>query len=346
MTEFVEKPLAVTMGDPAGIGLDITLCAWASREREPLPPFVLLACPVALRARASRLGLSIVIHEITDWAEASAASLGELLVLPVPLTGDVTPGTPSLAYAQAVLDSITLATTAVASGKASALVTNPISKAVLYSAGFRHPGHTEFLAELASRHAPGRSWTPVMMLACDDLRVVPLTIHIPLKNVPAAVTAVALDTTIRITVTDLQDSFGVARPRLVIAGLNPHAGESGTIGREDLEILAPAIQRLRREGFDVRGPLSADTMFHAAARRTYDAAICMYHDQALIPIKTLAFDSGVNVTLGLPFVRTSPDHGTAFDIAGSGRASAASFVAALRMADRMAKARALARRPR
>jgi 4-hydroxythreonine-4-phosphate dehydrogenase len=237
-----------------------------------------------------------------------------------------------------VIAAIEAATAAVAAGHASAIVTAPISKETLYATGFPFPGHTEFLAELAARHRPGQTFHPVMMLACDQLRVVPLTIHIPLQDVPGRITADLLTSTARILAADLTRYFGLARPRIAIAGLNPHAGEGGTIGREEVEVIAPAIARLRGEGLDIAGPLSADTMFHAAARARYDAAICMYHDQAHLPIKTLAFDEGVNVTLGLPFVRTSPDHGTAFDIAGTGKARPDSFIAALRLAAKMAAA--------
>jgi 4-hydroxythreonine-4-phosphate dehydrogenase len=225
-------------------------------------------------------------------------------------------------------------------GHASAVVTNPIAKAVLYSVGFAHSGHTEFLAVLAKRHRPGRDWFPVMMLACDVLRVVPLTVHIPLAAVPGELTHERIFTTARIVHEALRRDFAVARPRIAVAGLNPHAGEGGTIGREDAEIIGPAISELQAEGMAITGPVSADSLFHAAARARYDAAIAMYHDQALIPIKTLAFETGVNATLGLPFVRTSPDHGTAFDIAGSGNASPSSLIAALHLAQAMTRRRA------
>jgi 4-hydroxythreonine-4-phosphate dehydrogenase len=214
-------------------------------------------------------------------------------------------------------------------------VTNPVAKAVLYRTGFAEPGHTEFLAKLAAE-ATGRPSRSVMMLWAPELAVVPVTIHLPLREVPGTLTTALVADTARIVARDLVQRFGIARPRLAIAGLNPHAGEEGAMGDEDITIVAPAVTELRREGLRVDGPLPADTMFHAAARSAYDVALCMYHDQALIPIKTLAFDHAVNVTLGLPFVRTSPDHGTAFDIAGSGRARPASLVAALRLAARLA----------
>jgi 4-hydroxythreonine-4-phosphate dehydrogenase len=221
------------------------------------------------------------------------------------------------------------------------VVTNPVAKAVLYRTGFAEPGHTEFLAKLAQEQT-GRAWHPVMMLWSEELAVVPVTIHLPVRDVPGELTADLIVETGRIVARDLEQRFGIARPRLALAGLNPHAGEDGALGEEDGAIVAPAVERLRAEGIDARGPIPADTMFHAAARRGYDAALAMYHDQALIPIKTLAFDHAVNVTLGLPFVRTSPDHGTAFDIAGTGRANPTSLVAALRLAARLVGARAMA----
>jgi 4-hydroxythreonine-4-phosphate dehydrogenase len=222
----------------------------------------------------------------------------------------------------------------VIAGRAAAVVTNPIAKNVLYRAGFRHPGHTEFLAELASRS--GQPPQPVMLLWSPALAVVPVTIHLSVRDALARLSCELIVSTARIVVADLKRRFGIARPRLAISGLNPHAGEDGSLGVEEQTVIAPAIKILRGDGFDVRGPLPADTMFHDAARKTYDCAICMYHDQALIPVKTLAFDDAVNVTLGLPFIRTSPDHGTAFDIAGTGRANPSSLIAALRLAARMA----------
>jgi 4-hydroxythreonine-4-phosphate dehydrogenase len=220
-------------------------------------------------------------------------------------------------------------------GRAAALVTNPVAKSVLYRAGFAEPGHTEFLGRLA-QEATGRPVTPVMMLWAPELAVVPVTIHIPLREVFAVLTTALIVKTARIVARDLTGRFGIARPRLALAGLNPHAGEDGTLGKEDETIVAPAVAQLKAEGIDARGPLPADTLFHERARKTYDVALCMYHDQALIPIKTLAFDHGVNVTLGLPFVRTSPDHGTAFDIAGTGKADPSSLAAALKLAARLA----------
>jgi 4-hydroxythreonine-4-phosphate dehydrogenase len=244
------------------------------------------------------------------------------------------PGRPDDSSADAAIGSIRHAVSDVIAGRAAAVVTNPIAKSVLYRAGFRHPGHTEFLAELAGRG--GKPPQPVMLLWSPALAVVPVTIHLSLRDAIAQLSSELIVSTARIVVADLKRRFGVAHPRLAISGLNPHAGEYGSLGTEDETIVAPAIETLRGDGFDVRGPLPADTMFHNAARKTYDCAICMYHDQALIPVKTLAFDDAVNVTLGLPFIRTSPDHGTAFDIAGTGRANPSSLIAALRLAARMA----------
>ena len=248
------------------------------------------------------------------------------------------PGQPDDTSATAALASIRQAVDHVRRGRAGAVVTNPIAKSVLYRAGFRHPGHTEFLAELAADG--GRAPQPVMMLWSPALAVVPVTIHLSLREALAQLSSELIVTTARIAVADLKAHFGLPRPRLAISGLNPHAGEDGSLGREDIDIVAPAIEALRAEGIDARGPLPADTMFHAAARNTYDCAICMYHDQALIPIKTIAFEDAVNVTLGLPFIRTSPDHGTAFDIAGTGKANPSSLAAALRLAARMATTKA------
>lgn len=328
-------PLAVSMGDPAGIGPDITVMAWRARAEKAVPPFVVYGCADVLAARARALSISVTLQPIETPADATALFNSAIPVRPTPVAGPVEPGKPSSAAAPAVIAAIEDATASVVRGEASALVTNPIAKSVLYQAGFTHPGHTEFLAELASRHVPARTFTPVMMLASDHLRVVPLTIHIPLADVPGAITRQLIFETVRITYEALVRDFGIAHPRIAVCGLNPHAGEDGNIGREEIDVIAPAIAELRAEGLSVTGPHSADTLFHSAARETYDAALCMFHDQALIPIKTLAFETGVNVTLGLPFVRTSPDHGTAFAIAGTGRASPESFIAACRMAHDM-----------
>ncbi|NOT71911.1 MAG: 4-hydroxythreonine-4-phosphate dehydrogenase PdxA [Hyphomicrobium sp.] len=338
-------PLALTMGDPAGIGLEVTLKAWQlrnglSRAADALSPFCLYGSAGAVRDRARLLNLDVPVVEIASPADACTVFATALPVLDIALTEPAVAGQPSPRNAAAVISAISRAVGDVHSGQARAVVTNPIAKSVLYSAGFKYPGHTEFLAALAGEHWPGRSYHPVMMIASDELKVIPLTIHVALADVPRLVTGALIDQTVRITAEALQRDFAIATPRIAVAGLNPHAGEDGTIGAEDRDCVIPALDALRANGFDVSGPLSADTMFHAAARATYDAAICMYHDQALIPVKTLAFDRGVNVTLGLPFVRTSPDHGTAFNIAGTGTASAQSLIEALKLADAMSAARA------
>ena len=327
------KPLALTLGEPAGIGPDITIRAWQRRKEAQLPPFYLIGDSEFIGRRARALGVDLPLADVCA-ADATAAFAE---CLPVVATGDVVtakPGHPDESSANAALASIRRAVADVSAGQASAVVTNPIAKSVLYRAGFRHPGHTEFLAELGANGGPAPQ--PVMMLWSPMLAVVPVTIHVSLRDAIAQLSTELIVTTVRIVVDGLRRRFGIGRPRLAISGLNPHAGEDGTLGTEEETIIAPAIDRLRNSDIDVKGPLPADTLFHEAARNSYDCAICMYHDQALIPIKTLAFDEAVNVTLGLPFVRTSPDHGTAFDIAGSGRANPASLIAALRLAAQMA----------
>src|ERR1700731_618766 len=327
------KPLALTSGEPAGIGPDITLKAWLRRNELKLPPFYLLGDRDLLDRRAKALGLKVEFADVS--AEAAAGAFAE--ALPVVSTGHAAtarPGRPDESSAHAALASIRQAVGDVVAGRASAVVTNPIAKSVLYRAGFPHPGHTEFLAELAGHGGP--SPHPVMMLWSPALAVVPVTIHLPLRQAITQLSSELIVTTARIVVADLKARFGLAAPRLASSGLNPPAGEDGTLGSEDLTIVTPAVEILRGDGLQVRGPLPADTMFHDAARQTYDCAICMYHDQALIPIKTLAFEDAVNVTLGLPFIRTSPDHGTAFDIAGTDKPNPSSLIAALRLAARMA----------
>ena len=333
-------PLALTLGEPAGIGPDITLAVWQKRDELALPPFYLLADPDFLARRARHLGLDVPLRVV----EPDAAAKAFAAALPVVALAErvtAAPGQPDQSSGPAAIASIRRAVADVFAGRAHAVVTNPVAKAVLYRTGFAEPGHTEFLARLA-QEATGRAAHPVMMLWSPELAVVPVTIHLPVREVPQRLTVELIAETGRIVAHDLRARFGIARPRLALAGLNPHAGEEGALGAEDAAVVAPAVERLRREGIDARGPLPADTMFHAAARRSYDAALAMYHDQALIPIKTLAFDHAVNVTLGLPFVRTSPDHGTAFDIAGTGRADPASLVAALRLAARLVAADAMA----
>lgn len=332
------KPLALTLGEPAGIGPDIAIAAWLRRHEFQLPPFYLLGDSAFMAARAKLLGHDIKFRDVTA-ASAAEAFADTLPMVSVGTAVTTQPRRPDASSAPAAIASIRQAVADVEAGHAGAVVTNPISKSVLYRAGFTHPGHTEFLAELAARN--GQVPMPVMLLWSPELAVVPATIHLPLRDAIAQVTGPLITATARIVVADLKTRFGLHRPRLAISGLNPHAGEDGSLGREDLDIIAPAIAVLQNEGIDVRGPLPADTMFHPAARATYDCAICMYHDQALIPIKTIAFDDGVNVTLGLPFIRTSPDHGTAFDIAGTGRANPSSLIAALKLAARMAAAQSV-----
>ena len=325
-------PLVMTMGDPAGIGPELALKAWL-RRLEIAAPFFVIADPDILRATSAALGLDVPIA-IVDLDDGGSSFESALPVVPLANSSGVQPGHPSAASAAATIESIERAVAAVRLGQASALVTNPIAKHVLYSAGFRFPGHTEFLGELARDW--GGTFQPVMLLWSPELAVVPVTIHIPLADVPRDLTFDLIVSTIRIVASDFARRFKIARPRIAVSGLNPHAGEAGAMGGEEIAIIAPAITQLRGEGLDVTGPHPADTLFHAAARRRYDVAIAMYHDQGLIPIKTLAFDTGVNVTLGLPFVRTSPDHGVAFDIAGKGVANPSSLIEAARLAARLA----------
>jgi len=325
-------PLAITMGEPAGVGSELTLKAWLAR-RSGNRPFFAIADPEHLTDLTRRLPIAVGIVEIDDPARAADVFVSALPVLPVKLAAPVRYGAPDPANARATIDAISLAARLAQAGRIAGMVTNPIQKKTLQDAGFKHPGHTEFLAELAG----GR---PVaMMLACPELRVVPVTIHLSLAKAAEALTSALIERNGRIVAEGLTHLFGIARPRLVVAALNPHAGEQGAMGDEESRVIAPAIEALRKAGIDVRGPLPADTLFHPAARASYDAALCMYHDQALIPIKTIDFSGGVNVTVGLPFVRTSPDHGTALDIAGSGRADPGSLLAAIDMADDMASRR-------
>ncbi|WP_026619201.1 4-hydroxythreonine-4-phosphate dehydrogenase [Ensifer sp. WSM1721] len=334
MNEMRGRPVALTMGDPAGIGPDISLAVWAKRTERATPSFLFIGDPAVLSARAKALGQTVPIRE-TDSFGASSVFEQAIPVWPIPCPAPVVAGQPDAANTSAVTGAIDTAVRLAMSGEASAVATNPIAKAVLYEAGFRFPGHTEYLAELAAQ-ATGVAALPVMMLAGPKLRAVPVTIHIPLKDVPKALTPDLIYRTCTITAADLKSRFGLPKPRLAVAGLNPHAGEGGALGREDDAVIRPVIDRLRAEGLDVTGPLPADTMFHDRARETYDVAICMYHDQALIPAKALGFDDSVNVTLGLPFIRTSPDHGTAFSLAGKGIAREDSLLAALRLAAELA----------
>ncbi|MEM6665011.1 MAG: 4-hydroxythreonine-4-phosphate dehydrogenase PdxA [Pseudomonadota bacterium] len=334
--------IAVTMGDPSGIGPDVSLLAFASASGNGgLPPCLHFGDPAVYHARAAALGLDMAFAE-GDTTTSPNALRARFTVQPVTNAGEITPGTLTVAGAVAARIAIEHAVASACAGAVEAIVTCPIHKANLKAADFPFPGHTEFLAHLSQRpptEAPDETPLSVMMLAGPALRVVPVTIHIALARVPETLTTSLIERTARIVNTALKLDFGISAPRIAIAGLNPHAGEDGHMGDEDMHVIAPAIATLKAEGLSVRGPLPADTMFHAGARETYDAALCMYHDQALIPIKTIAFDDAVNVTLGLPFVRTSPDHGTALDIAGRGKARPDSYLAALRMADAMGKRR-------
>jgi 4-hydroxythreonine-4-phosphate dehydrogenase len=326
-------PLVLTMGEPAGIGGEIALAAW-SRRAAGVPRFVLIDDPGRLATLARRLRLDVPVRAVDTPEAAGEVWPDALPVLPIALSAPVVPGRPDLRNSGAVIHAIRVAAELVLSGQASGMVTNPIQKHVLIEAGFKYPGHTEFLAELAG---PGAR--PVMMLACPGLRVVPVTVHLALKDAIASLTTERIVAAARIAHAALQREFSIKRPRLAVAGLNPHAGEGGLFGREESLVIEPALEILRAEGLRVTGPLAPDSMFHVTARAGYDAALCMYHDQALIPLKTIDFERGVNITLGLPFVRTSPDHGTALGIAGRGKASAESLIAALTTAQQMAAAR-------
>jgi 4-hydroxythreonine-4-phosphate dehydrogenase len=326
-------PLAVALGDPAGIGPEIAAQAWARRVEHALPPFFVVG-----DVRSVEAVWDGPLVRLSDPADAAAVFPDALPIVQVEDGGEIVPGQPNMAGARCALDSLELAVGLARADGASGLVTGPVSKSQLYAIGFVHPGQTEFVAERCGV-APERA---VMMLAGPTLRTIPITIHLPLKDVPGALTADLIVTRAEVADRGLRRDFGIVGPRLVIAGLNPHAGENGALGREEIEVILPAIERLQAQGIDVRGPLSADTMFNPRARAGFDVALCPYHDQALIPIKTLHFDDGVNVTLGLPIVRTSPDHGTAFGIAGKGVADPGAMIAAIRMAGHCATNRARA----
>lgn len=316
------QPIVISCGEPAGIGPEIAVAAWQALKAE---------IPMLWIGDPGHLPKGTAFHAATDPADIHPF---KLTVLARDFGSVAVAGKPDPAHAQGVIAAIADGVALVQSGAARALCTAPIHKAALIDgADFAYPGHTEYLAALAGTDQV------VMMLACDALRVVPATIHIPLAQVPSKLTARLLTDTLLITHAGLRRDFGIAKPRIAVAGLNPHAGEDGKMGQEEIEMITPVLDALRAQGMDINGPLSADTMFHEAARKNYDVAVCMYHDQALIPIKTLDFSGGVNVTLGLPFIRTSPDHGTAFNIAGQGIADATSMIAAIRMAAKMADAR-------
>ncbi|MEP3244987.1 MAG: 4-hydroxythreonine-4-phosphate dehydrogenase PdxA [Sneathiella sp.] len=322
MVGMALPPLALTMGDPAGIGIEIAVKAWHARKKTNLSAFCLIGTATEIQRQADSLSGDIPVRRITRIGDADALFNDAIPVLDIQNNDNP---------AAATLTAIETAVELCLARKASGLVTNPIQKKRLYDAGFKHPGHTEFLAELTKSEGPA-----VMMLACSELKVVPATIHVALEEVPSALSEEHLEHVIRCVDKDLQERFSIDKPRIVVAGLNPHAGENGSMGQEEKNMISPLVYKLAAEGLSVSGPFPADSLFHKAARQKYDAAICMYHDQALIPIKTIDFDRGVNVTLGLPIIRTSPDHGTADDIAGKGLANPASLIAALQMAAQMA----------
>lgn len=327
-----QPPIAISMGEPAGIGPDLILRLYAERAEHDLPPFIVYGNMGFLAARARRLALPVAFAQTTP-AEAASQFPATLPVVHIDGLVPDKPGDTSPLSAKVVIESIARAVADTLDGECRSLVTAPIHKAALYTAGFKHPGHTEFLAALCANG--GTAPTPVMMLAHGDLRAVPATIHIPLRDVAAKISVSLLVETARILAHDLRTRFGIPEPRIGVCGLNPHAGENGTIGLEEKDIIGPAVAEMNLQGIKAEGPISADTIFHVPNWRRHDAVIAMYHDQALIPIKTVAFDDAVNVTLGLPIVRTSPDHGTAFNLAGSGLASVKSMLAAIRLADRL-----------
>lgn len=331
--------LLVTLGEPGGIGPELVLDIWQNRKLNATPPFVFLANQFFIEKRAAALGINV---PTIDWGAAPETKpLGQAFENALPIINldhaihdDIGIADPKNGHA--VIGAIETAVHMIHAGSASAMITAPINKKSLYEAGFKHPGHTEFLGKLSNQWAGG-PFRPVMMLAGPELRTVPATLHIPLKDVPKALDGDELIDLIDITNRELKHRFGIKRPRIVVTGLNPHAGEEGSMGFEDDAIIRPAIESAILQGILVSGPHPADTLFYRERRETYDVAIAMYHDQALLPVKTIAFDETVNVTLGLPFIRTSPDHGTALDIAGQGIARPNSMLAALKMADKMAR---------
>ena len=333
----LSTPLALTMGEPAGIGGEITLKAWLERNRCRVPAFFAIDDPDRLGRLASMLGADVPIETIAEPGEAATVFPRALPVLAHPLAVPVTPGHPDAANAKTVIAAIDRAVELVLSHRASAMVTNPIHKETLYEAGFSHPGHTEFLGDLTNA-----MMAPRMMLACPGVRVVPVTIHMALREAIAALRTEEIVDCAVTTEAALKTDFGILEPRLAVAAINPHGGEGGALGLEEIDIIAPAIDILKRRGITVHGPVPADSLFHQSARDGHDAVICMYHDQALIPLKTIDFHGGVNITLGLPLARTSPDHGTALDIAGTGTARADSLIAALKAAASIAERRAAA----
>jgi len=327
------KPIALTLGEPAGIAGEIVVKAWHSSDGGIVPPFVYLGDAAWLRAEAHALRSHVHVIEVQSTLEAIDRFAEGIPVLPVPLPVRPHHGMPSAANAPAVIASIRAAVELVQRGEATAVVTNPIHKSTLYDAGFAFPGHTEFLANLCNVSSP------IMMLTVKGLRVVPVTVHLSLLEAIKSLTSDSIIQAGRIVHASLRQDMGIATPRLAVAALNPHAGEGGALGGEERSIILPAVEALRASGIHADGPLPSDTLFHPQARARHDAVLCMYHDQALIPLKTIDFHHGVNCTLGLPIVRTSPDHGTAFDIAGKGIADPSSLLAALRLAERMSATR-------
>jgi 4-hydroxythreonine-4-phosphate dehydrogenase len=328
------KPIAVTMGEPGGIAPDITIRAWLKLRRSFPRGFFVIGDVDVLEARAEMLGEAVRFAPIEGAGDAARAFGEALPVMSHPMARRPEPGHADPANAEAVTGAIERAVKLSLAGDAGAMVTNPIHKKVLYSAGFRHTGHTDFIAALA--RAQGHEAKPVMMLAAPGLRTVPLTVHIPLREVAAGLTSAMIEEQTLVVNADLKRYFGIAAPRIAVTGLNPHAGEGGALGEEERSIITPAIDSLLRRGLIVEGPVPADSAFHEEARSRFDVVICMFHDQALIPVKTIGFHEGVNATLGLPFIRTSPDHGTALSLAGTGRANPMSLISALALAADMA----------
>lgn len=338
MVDEIENtlPIAVTIGETSGIGPEVVLKSWFKRKEHNLAPFFVIGSADLLQKQAALLNLHVPISTITSPHQAGHIFQNTLPVLELNMGSEFAFGSPIPEMAPLVIASIDKAVALIIAGQARAMATAPIHKAALYSVGFTSPGHTEYLAELCEKHND-EPYHPVMMLASEELCVVPLTIHVALKDVPGLITHNLLVKTIGTIHDGMRKFFGLEFPSIAVSGLNPHAGENNSMGEEDTQIIAPAIEALKKKGIRVNGPMPADTMFHKAARAKYDVALCMYHDQALIPIKTIDFDAGVNVTLGLPIVRTSPDHGTALDIAGQGLANPTSMINSLKLADRMSK---------
>ncbi len=330
----MKSPLVITMGEPAGIAAEVTIKSWLAAKTEKLPCFYIIGDIEYYRDQSKLLGIDIKIIEISSPIEANQAFDHGLPVLPLKLPNKPIAGKLDKNNSNSVIKSIDMAVEHVQNLQAGAVITNPIQKSILYDVGFRHSGHTEYLGELA-----GKDISPVMMLACDNLRVVPITIHMSLAE---AINSLCIDDIVKIakiTAMSLKDSFNIDNPKLAIAALNPHAGENGAMGDEEITIIKPAVDKLRALGIHITEPLPADTLFHMDARKKYDVILCMYHDQALIPLKTIDFFGGVNITLGLPFIRTSPDHGTALDIAGKGIACAKSMIIAIQQADFLSKSK-------